>query len=334
MKITFLILTLSLAVSANVQTSRIIFSSGPLFGEGPTNVYTIEARKGSTPVTIAEDLRADDFDWSADGKKIVYCKISGIQWSDIWVMNSDGSNQQEILQQPREMGVDHRTGKPETVEARFFHNPQWLPDGQSISYWNEAAGLVFMRIPDKIERVISHSDARRILTTGYLENLDWTPDGHILYSGEWFGKFMTWNPYGKNEKPRIIADDITGIRPKMSPDGTRIAYVGDWRDWDRNHYYAIWTMNADGSKPEFIIEAASSQICWSPDSRKIAIVGGKPDSWDDVFIKIIDVEDGSSFILLDSESYPSSLAWSPWLFDDTPTAIKSVSWGTVKNEAR
>ena len=78
------------------------------------------------------------------------------------------------------------------------------------------------------------------------------------------------NADGTGRKNITNTPGIHEMYPKVSPDGTRIAYVADTGE-DRNRKRDIYTLNIIGLKKKLIAEN-SRQPAWSPDSRYIAFV--------------------------------------------------------------
>ena len=154
---------------------------------------------------------------------------------------------------------------------------------------------------------------------------DWSPDGaKIVYdSGSGSGhQIVIANADGSN--PVTIAE---GDNPSWSPDGTRIAYVGE----DRR----IWITNADGSDAQPITDGpdASGETVsfesgydwnpsWSPDGRSIAytrVVSERlvslPNGEGRVSVTLEELrvwsEDGTDVALTDAYTYPGEPDWSP-----------------------
>ena len=71
--------------------------------------------------------------------------------------------------------------------------------------------------------------------------------------------------------------ELTGAAdPRISPDGSRVAYVVWWIDKDANDYRsAIWVAPMDGSAEPTKFTAGEKRDCsprWSPDGRWLAFV--------------------------------------------------------------
>jgi dipeptidyl aminopeptidase/acylaminoacyl peptidase len=100
---------------------------------------------------------------------------------------------------------------------------------------------------------------------------------------------------------------------QISPDGTQIIYARRYVNQQEDRWdSALWIMNADGTKPRFLLKGGSPR--WSPDGTRIAYIGeadGKPQ----IFVRWMDAEGAVSQITRVTEG-PGSIAWSPdgkWL---------------------
>jgi hypothetical protein len=138
-------------------------------------------------------------------------------------------------------------------------------------------------ISDSTMRRISVGDDSRFISRG----LDWSQDGQIVYA---YAKsiFLT-SPYGTEGVPLLTLPDSDApisdeypvpATPRISPDGTKVAfrYVTE-----ANLYQAsatIWVMNIDGtdlhqlsSAPEALYQMFND-LAWSPDGKYILTQAG------------------------------------------------------------
>ncbi|MGB5849827.1 MAG: T9SS type A sorting domain-containing protein [Ignavibacteriaceae bacterium] len=160
--------------------------------------------------------------------------------SEIWVINSDGSNL-------------HRLGD---VEGQ---GPDWSPDGSKITYFNyvDGGGDIW----------IMNSDGSNPIKLTDNPSEDWwpkfSPDGSkITFQSKRDGnhEIYVMNIDGTNQV-RITNNSIDDEDPNWSPDGTKIAFISM-----RDGHYEIYTMNADGSNQTRITNTNGQAIDpdWKP----------------------------------------------------------------------
>jgi dipeptidyl aminopeptidase/acylaminoacyl peptidase len=109
---------------------------------------------------------------------------------------------------------------------------------------------------------------------------------------------------------------LTGVGdPRISPDGTRIAYVVTSIDREANEYRgAIWVARRDGSEePRRFTsgERRDGTPRWSPDGRWLAFTSNRGDEKTQPQIYVISAEGGEARRLTDLKESAGELAWSP-----------------------
>src|SRR5260221_2773787 len=109
---------------------------------------------------------------------------------------------------------------------------------------------------------------------------------------------------------------LTGVGdPRISPDGTRIAYVIQTIDRDKNEYRsAIWVAPRDGLEAARRFTAGEKRDGsprWSPDGRWLAFVSNRGDDKAQAQIYVIPAEGGEARKLTDLKEGASEIAWSP-----------------------
>lgn len=110
---------------------------------------------------------------------------------------------------------------------------------------------------------------------------------------------------------RIVFDLKNAGTPRISHDGTRIAYVlGGTERGSAKSVSHLWTMNADGSNQRQLTQegTSTSDPVWSPDDASIAFVsnrGGKS------AICVLPLDGGEARVVTSHAQRPSALAWSP-----------------------
>ncbi len=98
--------------------------------------------------------------------------------------------------------------------------------------------------------------------SGDYEQLNWTPDGRILYISGVSGHHEIWviNADGTGKR-RLTNDATANSSPSTSPDGRYIYYASD-----RGNLFTLWRMESDGSRPVQLLSPVHIPHC-SPDGQ-------------------------------------------------------------------
>jgi Tol biopolymer transport system component len=198
-------------------------------------------RDGTGVQQLTTVNRAKEPYWSPDGTRIVFsARIGGNQW-DIWVMDADGQNQENL--------TNHSAGD---------FRAEWSPDGTKIVFDSDRNGVrdVF----------VMNADGSGVtpLETGDGGNPTWSPDGtRIAYTGNTNGVLDVWvmDADGSN---RINLTSFPGANDgeaAWSPDGTTIAFATE-----RHGKNEIYLMNPDGTNLRRLTENADHDMwpSWVP----------------------------------------------------------------------
>src|SRR6202795_170153 len=110
--------------------------------------------------------------------------------------------------------------------------------------------------------------------------------------------------------------ELTGVGDaRISPDGSRVAYVVGTIDREASEYRsAIWVVLLDGSEePRQFTggERNDGAPRWSPDGRWLAFVSNRGDEKTPGHIYVIPAAGGEARKLTDLKESASDLVWSP-----------------------
>lgn len=264
----------------------------------------------------------------SDSGKIVFMKLNQNTLKELWMVNADGSNLEQL------------TNSPEDII--WF---RWSPDGKYILY------LIGFKLWDL--GVFNIDNSNQIPNLEFLNGMhlhngfSLSPDGtKIAY--QWKEDFYDWEIWvmdidGSN---RVQLTDSDGGSPSWSPDGSQIAYhSGESCDWNYDDYdddpylqgveggyirkvkitkiidlspvyncSGLWVMDADGSNQVQLTDFPISGEVWSPDSSKLAFLHDREGG-----IWLVSA-DGSGLNQLTNKSRGRSIEWSP---DGSKIAFKS-----------
>lgn len=161
--------------------------------------------------------------WSPDGTMIAYTSNASDVFQDIWVMNSDGSDQTRLT----------------VTDGVFDAFPEWSPDGSKIAFTSDR---------DEIDDIwvmgADGGDPTRLTSgQGIDERPDWSPDGsRIAFSRG--RNIWTVNADG-TELTKVTDTRRQKLAPAFSPNGRMIAF----NLITKKGRIGVWTMRADGSRP-------------------------------------------------------------------------------------
>lgn len=205
--------------------------------------------------------------WSPDGAKIAYGtnfveRSSGrFSTTGIWLMNADGSGQQQLT-----TGLD------------VF--PHWSPAGSRIAFSRYGTDRGTADRPAAypglaLWTVGADGTGERQLTDGTFVDSSgsWSPDGRMIsflrvaIDGGGAGIWVV-NADGTGAREVTVIGDVVGGSPSWSPDGTQIAYSRDGVIAG-NPAPRIWVVNVDGTGDHMVLDEWGTDPTWSPDGTQL-----------------------------------------------------------------
>ena len=145
-------------------------------------------------------------------------------------------------------------------------------------------------------------------------------DGKIAFISDREGHDDVWIMNADGSDPVNLTQGRDCISPAWSPDGTKIAYIGDVFD-DDQYGGEIWLMDADGGNPQqltddrvllWLSSALKESLSWSEDGSSIhyTTVSSEDGGFSLEFDNFVVGLDGSEPIYVDSE-FPDDRPLSP-----------------------
>ena len=305
--------------------ARIAFSSNR---DGDNDIYVMDADGGNLRRLTNNSDGDGDPVWSPDGKRIAFTSdrdghVNRHGWPthDIYVMDADGSNQQNLTNHP---AADW--------------DPSWSPDGKRIAFTSWRDG------PFNIEVYVMDTDGNNLqnLTNHPRDdrNPSWSPDGaQIVFSARRKGHFenkfsITHEVYvmdadGGNQR-RLTENRNNDWDPVWSPDGKRIAFEADRKG--NLEKFDIYVMDADGGNLQNLTQhrAWDSSPSWSPDNERI-VFHSKRDGNAEIYV--MDADGGNLQNLTNNRHDDFSPAWFAPAFAVAPTGKRFTMWKDRKNSA-
>ena len=230
---------------------------------------------------------------------------------DIYVMDADGGNQQNLTNHP-----DNDV------------NPSWSPDGKRIAFVSDRDGHVIDGFPtDEIYVMDADGGNPQNLSNNDFDDRDpvWSPDGkRIVFASDrlaFDGKIpqsleiYVMDADGGNQQ-RLTNNLTEDQYPSWSPDGKRIVFSARRDGHFENKFaitYEIYVMDADGGNQQRLTENRKNDWVpsWSPDGKRIAFASDRKGDLQNFEIYVMDADGGNEQRLTENRQtdwYPS---WSP-----------------------
>jgi dipeptidyl aminopeptidase/acylaminoacyl peptidase len=207
---------------------------------------------GGEPVPVPGTVGARAARWSPDGRVLAFAR-----WADgIFLVNPDGSGLRRLF-------------TPAVGEV--FGEPLWSPDGRRLAFGVLSPGGAEYHV----EIADSLDGAREVVATELIYVTDWLPDGSFLGAARSPGErcpeeLAVTHPDGSTHLITDTPAVCEGV-PRLSPDGTRIAFLEARLDAAGFIDYAIAVVDTDGTDRRTLVDLGSEMTwpAWSPDGTEI-----------------------------------------------------------------
>jgi len=225
------------------------------FGADQPGVYVIPALGGSVGKLLTLHPWDFWFDWSPDGKSVVY-------------PDSDSPNDRGVLHR-----LDLQTLQDSTIATGNLAAPQPLysPDGQWIAFGSGWDQLAVIPSAGGKPRTLTDSSA-----DGSVGGFAWTPDSkEIVYSSQRSGQVALWRRSIKGGRPQLVLPGTAPnfvLMPAISPKGNRLVYMNGSGEEQAIFRLELPTRsNPHPGPPRKLISSTEAEQLGqiSPDAKKI-----------------------------------------------------------------
>jgi Tol biopolymer transport system component len=205
---------------------------------------------GLTRLTTTGNVFDSEPAWSPDGSEIAFTRIYYNQnfRNEIWIMNSDGSNQHYI-------GVEGFAAKWSHDGAKFIFTNTGDWNGSGL----KGSDISICDTNGTNVQQITH-------TVGDEWSPSWSPDGNkILFGYSSDGNYASNEIFKMNSdttgREQLTINNSWDGSPRWSPDGSRICYASDISAYQ---HWEVYIMNNDGSNIKRVTNTSSDATAISP----------------------------------------------------------------------
>ena len=317
---------LTLLIVCVEAQAQIVFYSDR---DGNAEIYVMDADGGNQRRLTNNPASDHSPSWSPDGKRIVFTSnrdghfMHGIPTDEIYVMDTDGGNQQNLTNNPS-----------------YETSPSWSPDGKRIAFDSNRDGRfnweIYVMDADggNQQRLTNNPDPNGHPDDRYPS---WSPDGkrivfsarregHVVHNLDTTYEIYVMDADGGNQQ-RLTNNRNNELAPVWSPNGNRIAFAADRKGNFGN--FEIYVMDADGGNPQNL---TNNRIfdwfpSWSPDGERIAFMSRRDGNSE---IYVMDADGGNQQNLTNNRDSDGRPAWLNPPFSVAPAGKKFTMWGRLK----
>jgi dipeptidyl aminopeptidase/acylaminoacyl peptidase len=260
--------------------SKVVFTSKRADQE--KNKYFTRLYVASAGASQARPFTGDEHSdgaprWSPDGTQIAFVSDRDKPGAQLYLIPPDGGEARKLTNLP-EGGIQSPVWSPDGTRLAFLYRKTPEQYRDEAKKEREEKGL---SKPVRIHSKLFY----RLDGFGYFDDEYWQVGVADAVSGE--VKILT------NESHHLNS-------PTWSPDGARIAFVANRREYDdlESNYDDIWTVPSSGGEVERVNapDGPKEGLTWSPDGRWIAYAGhlDVDDTWGGLNTRILVIPSSGS----------------------------------------
>jgi Tol biopolymer transport system component len=221
------------------------------------SVYTVRADGTGLKQLTGDGMNATSPVWAPDGTRLFFSAVpvGNVTTRDIFSVKTDGTDVTPLTHGPGGSS-----------------SPDTSPDGTRVVFncapVQGKAQICVMRVEGSDVHALTRDAALAFLEP------KWSPDGTRIayYVERGDQKDQIWTMDADGSKPILLTNNIGhNFFPSWSPDGRRLLFCSN-----RDGRQALYTMNAaDGLDVRPLGDIDSPYARYSPDGRKLALIGGR-----------------------------------------------------------
>ena len=262
-------------------------------------VLVFSLAPSSAPTVMAAD----------DGRMVFTSYRGGGGAADVWTMNGDGTDLQQVTSSPE--GEIYARMSPDGRQIAFSRDAS-AGSGGNLDLWVANADG---SLPHLLDDELSWDDYP-----------SWSPDGQrIAFSSNRGagGDFDVWVMDADGSNPiQLTTSNAWDDYPAWSPDGQKIAFMSNRDDPAGD----IYVMDADGTDVVRLTTASGHDFSpdWSPDGQKIAFDSDREGNGN---IFVMDADGSGQTAITSDPALDAAPSWSP---DGTRVAFHSLRDGNYE----